>query len=99
LYVMSSLCQFPQSFFDLVRDAFASRVYAIVCKAASVSFCDEHMNSGIGVFLAEGVSQEVEMVWASPKSDAGSQYSVCWTTWCTACGAGARNVPSVCAYP
>jgi hypothetical protein len=29
------------------------------------------MNSVIGIFLAEGVSQKVEMLWASPESDAG----------------------------
>lgn len=68
---MSSLCQLIQPFFDLVRYSFASRVYAVVREAPCISFRNENMDFVVGIFLAERVSQEVEMLWVSPESDVG----------------------------
>lgn len=62
---MSVLLQFLESSLDLIRDALAAKLDAIIGEASRVAFRNEDVE--IGVSLADGGGEEFQVVRITPK--------------------------------
>jgi hypothetical protein len=66
LYIMAAVCQFFQLPLNLFSDALASRVYAIVCEAASIALSDEDVQLVFGKSVAQRSAHVFQMLGLSP---------------------------------